>query len=439
MTLTAESSALLDGLVLDDLARSLAPPALPSVDDLAAVRTAFAPARTVGQSECWDVSGLGRGISEGRTFRLDVTLGTVQLRVFDAARSEAATDRASARSTRDADLVAAFGDVPGRGSEVAEWSRKSRARMVKTYAGLDYRPLQDGDGDLAMVTLTYWGTGWECSAPDGRTVKRHFDALARRWRREFGSWINLWKLEFQERGAPHFHTLLSVPPVVRGPLSGCVHLGPLGRTQSRKSLCRCATVDTQLWLSRTWADIVATDAAKRVCLHKHDHAVEYAKHLAAGTAVDFGATSNFTDHKRIAVYFLKHSTKSSGSKEYQHVVPAAWRRPGSGPGRFWGSCGLDRPVESVDLDLPDALTARRVLRTAARARARHIAYQRARASGASVRLALDAPHTRLRSFGHRGSLTGGWLLTNDGTALALDLARYLHDRRSLTPRKDSRP
>jgi hypothetical protein len=56
-----------------------------------------------------------------------------------------------------------------------------------------------------MLTLTYPGD-WLIVAPNAEVVKRHFQALCKRYGRAWGEpLIGPWKLEFQRRGAPHFH------------------------------------------------------------------------------------------------------------------------------------------------------------------------------------------------------------------------------------------
>jgi hypothetical protein len=63
-----------------------------------------------------------------------------------------------------------------------------------------------------MLTLTYPGD-WLAVAPNGEAVKRHLAALAKRYERVWGEpLVCIWKLEFQARGAPHFH-LSTTPPM----------------------------------------------------------------------------------------------------------------------------------------------------------------------------------------------------------------------------------
>lgn len=88
--------------------------------------------------------------------------------------------------------------LPPERGEVVEFSRKSRERLafVANNTQADFR---------AMVTLTY-----PASYPsDGKTVKAHLNRFLTWARRSKGVTDYLWFIEFQKRGAPHFHILLS--------------------------------------------------------------------------------------------------------------------------------------------------------------------------------------------------------------------------------------
>jgi len=355
---------------------------------------------------------------------------------FDATRRERAYERFEDGVRRDVNLRAAGLAVdPIPMGEVKEWSRKSRARMVKGFASVDWSCLArcycgepmtaEGHGGrcelnasmpLAMVTLTYPGD-WLAVAPRGSASKRHLALFRQRWARALGWRLDgAWKLEFQRprqcgascgQEAPHYHLLCPVPALVKGQ-------------------------DFREWLSGTWADVVGATGQERI------------NHEAAGTGVDFAAVAKMSDPKRLAVYFLKHGTKSFDNKEYQHNVPAAWQGPGDGPGRFWGFWGLKAATLALDLDLDDWITARRSLRAVAAARARAVKYSRAKAAAEacgvgvlpgdarSVRLGVDSARGRkLRTLGVGGQLSGGWVVVNDGPALAAALARAVLLRRSL--------
>lgn len=417
-------------------------PPLPSADDLAVVAGAFPASRTVGQDWAWEDATATvrpvyygklfvqagheshhafRATREGRTFTVSTTLGTVEVACHDQARRERATAATADRREREAELLAALvvqeGEEGARaivdatfGRSITEWSRKSRARMVKVFAGLDYSVMDDIEGDAAMVTLTYPGD-WLKVAPTGDVAKRHLVAFFKRWGRDVGPWVGLWKQEFQSprkhgdsagQRAPHFHLYCKVPVRVKG-------------------------LPFTTWLSQTWAKVVG--ASK--------YTGEYQRHLLAGTGVDFGQSSRMSDHKRLAIYFLGHSAKTGDGKEYQHIVPTAWAGAGDGPGRFWGYRGLSKATVVLELDQTDWITARRVLRGVQRGNARRVAFERAkhaalkagRPAHEAVVAGTQATPRTARTLGHGGSLTGGWVLVNDGVSLALDLGRYLASRR----------
>lgn len=406
--------------------------------ETAAGRLAAAATPTLGQDALAIVRGVigddavnARAvleIAEGRTFTVSLGPGGVTLATSDRARASLADERSRRASKTRADALALYVDEAGDldeptgapSREVWEWSSKSRARMFQTIPQLDMSAwLVAGSDDGAttgMVTLTYPGD-WLAVAPDGKTVKAHVRKFRWRWERAIGPWVCLWKFEFQERGAPHMHLLMRVPVLVAG-------------------------VAFEDWLSRTWADIVGADdtrchgwdgikakvrddhfgllhapmlAAECPCVVAD---TERRRHLAGGTGVDFDQRK-MSDPRRIATYFLGHSSKHADGKEYQHVVPEAWRAPGKGPGRFWGHAGLDLVRVPVEVDQADFYALRRVLR--------HVARARAWRQGEQAKAAGKTPmaRRRLRSLGAGGSITGGTVIVNDGVQLGHDLARFL--------------
>nr|WP_253847331.1 hypothetical protein [Mycobacterium gordonae] len=235
-------------------------------------------------------------------------------------------DRAVVSSTRRSNSAT---DHRCTGAVITEWSRKSRSAMCRTFAELDYSPLVESGRVPAMVTLTYPGH-WEVVAPDGASVKRHMVLWRKRFQREYGEPARyIWKLEFQRRGAPHIHLWMAPP----------MSLGRSGRGFAQ-------------WLSATWAQIV-----------DHPDSAQKARHRLAGTAIDVRNGLKACDPKRLAIYFTKHSSPNlHGDKEYQHIVPDLWRRPGHGPGRFWGAYGLKKAVAVVEIAQDAYLTARRIVR-----------------------------------------------------------------------------
>jgi hypothetical protein len=298
----------------------------------------------------------------------------------------------------------------GPGQEITEWSAKSRVNMVRTFAMLDWRPVYElgKTGRVpAMVTLTYPGV-WEVVAPDGKALKAQVAKLKRRYRRAWGeSLVGAWKLEFQKRGAPHVHVFM-VPPhgVARGRGVG-------------------AGLAFRHWLSVVWADVV-----------DHPDPVEYQKHLEAGTGVDYEKSLRCTDAKRLAVYFGKHGQYRD--KEYQHVVPEAWRAAGKGPGRFWGYWGLRVLAVAAELTGENYQLAARILRRyASRVRvwddsAGRWKYTRLMSPAKPLRKDVDEVtgevvwrRRRRRVRVRRFASGSGFLLVNDGPAIARQLARAL--------------
>lgn len=443
-------------------------PLRPSVDDVAAAAAAVRAVLDLPLNQLEYALDGTPGLVEGRTFRLGISPGGISCRSTDLSRANSTLDQLPAKRSRNLDMLNAFRvdldtgeisdelpdlDGPSR-SEITEWSSKSRANMVRTLRTLDYSDTlpracdvegckhkgheipEDGgepkghyvgggwptsQGSLAMVTLTLPGK-WEILTPDGATFKTMIEKFRRRWSRAVGPWTCLWKLEFQRRGAPHWHGLLRVPALVTWN----------GGYNSKLGYEMTSTFEE--WLAWTWADVVgASEEPDGEYDGRPDS--ERARHYRAhyGHAIDFSG-KDFSDPRRIAMYFLGHSAKTQDDKEYQHIVPKLWRRPGKGPGRFWGFCGLNKAEIELDLTQRDYDRLRRELRKMARARSWEVAVKRqhGREHRAGVPAALftsrariDAPKLRRSQLGGGGGQNGGWVLLNDGLAVAEKLAAHL--------------
>jgi hypothetical protein len=432
-------------------------PPRPSLDDVESVAAILRDSAdyTLSQDSLSVVDGRAvMETAEGRTHRVSLSPGIVRRRTFDAARLEATNERAVDAKRRAIDsLVAGCQSCPVflevkpvqsavTGAEIKSWSPRSRVRMMETVASLDYSAWGKEDGTLAMVTLTLPGE-WEILAPDGATFKKLVEKFRRRWVRASGlPWRLLWKLEFQRRGAPHWHALMRVPVFVKG------------------------RIFTE-WLSETWADVVNASREVDGMDKWGNDTSEYERHLRAGTAVDFSG-KDFSDPRRISMYFLGHSAKSVDGKEYQHIVPELWQEKGKGPGRFWGYCGLDKAVVEIDVTERQAALLDRQLRKIKRARdwkmnvlreqgtakrtgapipgsfEVHVPKQKKKLGRAAHRTAnlrawaaaqsdenLGRPGDASWSYCKRSAYApfsggqGGMVLVNDALALGLDLARYL--------------
>lgn len=369
---------------------------------------------------------------EGPVHRLVVSPGVIVLERPDLGKRERALERAEAdRAHRVADLAvrlnseAEFGELDAGASgerRIWEWSRKSRARMVRTLADLDYSPMLGAGQIPAMVTLTYPGD-WLSVAPNGATVKKHVDQLRKRWVRAWGTPpIGTWKLEFQRRGAPHLHFFL-VPP------QGRAGAGRRAEFESRKAAnpraqFRQMVGDNELfrpWLSKIWADIVA-----------HPDPVDRVNHELAGTNVSLGDGLKCSDPKRLAIYFSKHGSYSA--KEYQNRAPAEWIDSGESIGRFWGYWGL-RPLRAgVEITPDDYHKTARVLRKLG---ARHsfwnpetqkTEWRKALRKKRVERVEMATGRIRYRTTTvpvRRLAVGAGFVCVNDGPGVARQLAAYL--------------
>jgi len=100
--------------------------------------------------------------------------------------------------------------VRAKRSKVSVFSRASRLRLLQKMATIKEKGLKS-----VFVTLTY-GQAF----PSPREAKRHLDNLMKQLRRKHEKVSGFWRLEFQQRGAPHFHLLLfGLPFMEKGELA----------------------------------------------------------------------------------------------------------------------------------------------------------------------------------------------------------------------------
>lgn len=212
------------------------------------------------------------------------------------------------------------------GKRITAWSRKSRSRMKQQLSRFDYSKLFEDRLAPAMITLTMPGVGddgderyWESLAP----TPASFKAILNRWTVAYShAWgsrpVGLWKMEFQERGAPHLHMLLTPP--------------------AGSSAGKDDGLDFKHWLGRSWARAVGSTGQARIA------------HEQRGTGIDY-VEEGYRDPRRIAGYFEKHGAMAY--KEYQNQMPDIWLdaiHDGATGARFWGSWGLPKASAVLQLD-----------------------------------------------------------------------------------------
>ena len=421
---------------------------VPGAAALAGLRPATGRRRRVGE--------------EGPRPVLSIAPGVLAVSWPDVARRERTAERGQEADRKAVDQLAheynrlggQFAPDPEPTRVITEWSAKSRARMTRLLAELDYGPLLRLALRLPMTTLTYPGD-WLLVAPTGAAVKAHLKAFRKRFERAWGfPPMGIWKLEFQRRGAPHIHLWGPEPEGTAGELRRL--------TQRRYRPAVGDGLPYREWLSAVWTDIVFTDAEAAVTKAAADagtdrekraavtarraHVAEQRRrHQLAGTAVDFREGERMRDPRRLAVYFTKHG--SFAAKEYQNQVPKEWAEPGAGPGRFWGYWGLESAAVAVEVDPAVAVWAARILRRYARAAGTTEVIRGAGGVAvAEVRVRTTRQVTRPRVNTKSGAvsyrtyrvpvtrLSGGrgFLCVNDGPGLAGQLARAI-DRLEVQP------
>lgn len=159
-----------------------------------------------------------------------------------------------------------------------------------------------------LITLTYPG---EFSTTPSEW-KRHLAVFRRRWERRYGGITAVWVMEFQRRGAAHFHLVVRCPDV---PVPLLVR-----------------------WVSRTWYVVVGSGDVR---------------HYRAGTQV-----KPCSDWLGAARYLM-----SELGKYRQKMLPSYAEE---GAGRWWGLWRLTRETYEVRLTCSAFYAIRRVLRRAAR-------------------------------------------------------------------------
>lgn len=89
---------------------------------------------------------------------------------------------------------------PGARGVINSFSRRARLRLITKIAKIDTSKIY---GKPFFITLTYPASYSKC----GRDWKNDLANYIKRFNRRFKGYALIWRLEFQKRGAPHFHII----------------------------------------------------------------------------------------------------------------------------------------------------------------------------------------------------------------------------------------
>ena len=227
--------------------------------------------------------------------------------------------------------------LAGTRERIEDFSKESRYRLMKLMAKIN----ADKAGLPDFLTLTYpdqWSRDW-------RVWKRDLDtflkALVRKWPDVWGPW----RLEFQERGAPHFHMLLWDGPGVEGMKRYDRKTGKIGYFAIPGTKSKRNKVIFE-WTSETWYRIVGSGDKE---------------HLKAGTGIEPIATWGGVVH-----YLSKYLVKLPEG----NFVPVDYT------GRFWGVIRKDKWKITVHEIVPSEVVWFRVRRVLEKWRRLHGAKKR---------------------------------------------------------------
>lgn len=167
--------------------------------------------------------------------------------------------------------------------------QKSR-REIKNFSWRSQRRLRLAIRNTSHLWKIFVDLTYPKNYPsDGKKVKKHLDTFIKRLTRYYQTIKFLWVIEFQDRGAPHFHILTNEP------------------------------IDKN-WLSQNWYEVVNSGDEK---------------HLKAGTRVEL-----IRDESQAIAYVSSYLKKLK-----QKIVPKTYRNIG----RFWSHSS--NTLKSLDYEI----------------------------------------------------------------------------------------
>lgn len=194
------------------------------------------------------------------------------------------------------DMVSVSGGVGegltggGERGEIKVFSPESRYRLFRLLHQITF-------DRVTFCTLTY-----PADFPtDKKVYKAHLKEYRRRFERTYGKLRAVWRLEFQERGAPHYHIMYLDAPFI--PIEEWCNL---------------------------WSNVIGTDDLN---------------HRKIG--VDVKLVTNGTEKGLIVAYLGKYVAKVDNSSAYEGDRK---------PGRWWGKWNIVDPTPiEIECDLNEAI------------------------------------------------------------------------------------
>ena len=191
---------------------------------------------------------------------------------------------------------------------ITRLSEKSRKRLLEFLISI---PWENYDPDqVREVTLTYH----ENYPDNGKEVKRQLDNFRRDIMRKYPKSIFIWKLEYQKRGAPHFHIILITKKVEELGDYQVIKDGEIyffDRVEKKR--IEVGERGLRAFVQEKWSH----------------HTKDSIEQFNSGIEVE-----EVRKKESIAFYLCKYIAKDrkATKKEYQHEVPEWFKNCG----RWWG-------------------------------------------------------------------------------------------------------
>lgn len=232
---------------------------------------------------------------------------------------------------------------------VTGWSPRSKRRFRLRMASIPWREVA-----YVFLTLTYPDE----FPHDPEVWKRQLHAFFQAWSRQYGTPKAVWVLEFQRRGAPHFHIVFEAPESVqraRGETEGMLELSKLRR-----------------WYAGTWHRIVTGcdgDHARARDLGEGCVPWHYERHLEVEHCKS--ATG-----AREAISYLERELGKENQKSLPAYLDVQEDGEARGAGRWWGVVGFRPDVEEISVTRHEYVTLRHaILRLGREVQRREIAHR----------------------------------------------------------------